>query len=375
MDEPERVDPAGFRCRQCGGHLAYAPGTEVVRCGHCGFENPITPDRSPIEELDFREAVARLGRGEPLEKRTTVKCGSCAAEFSFDPHVHADACPYCGGAIVGGTGSHELFRPRALVPFRIDEKEAQARLRQWLGSLWFAPSGLKTYAERPGGLTGVYVPYWTFDADTRSEYYGERGIAHRVPRTMMTRIQGRLVQQTQYVVEIRWTPVRGRVARFFDDVLVLASRTLPDYVVQRLGSWRLDALVPYQEAYLSGFRSEAYQVPIEDAFAQARHVMDGAIRSDIMHDIGGDAQRVHSVDTRFGAVRFKHILLPIWAAAYRYGGKPYRFVVNGQTGEVQGERPYSAWKIALAVLVGLAVAALIGYVYLQAQAPPPPDGY
>ncbi|MEO0914424.1 MAG: primosomal protein N' (replication factor Y) - superfamily II helicase, partial [Pseudomonadota bacterium] len=94
---------------------------------------------------------------------------------------------------------------------------------------------------------------------------------------------------------------------------------------------------------------------------EARAVMDRIIQRDIKFDIGGDRQRIDAVDTDVGALTFKHILLPVWLAAYKYRGKTYRFVVNGRTGAVQGERPYSAWKIALAVAVGLIMAGAIGY--------------
>ena len=91
-------------------------------------------------------------------------------------------------------------------------------------------------------------------------------------------------------------------------------------------------------------------------------------------DERGDVQRVGQVDTEFSAETFKHILLPVWMAAYRYGGKSYRFLVNGQTGEVQGERPWSVWKIAFAV--ALLVIVGLGAVYLndpQTLGLPTPD--
>ena len=89
------------------------------------------------------------------------------------------------------------------------------------------------------------------------------------------------------------------------------------------------------------------------------------MKRDIKFDIGGDRQRISSVDTDVSAVTFKHVLLPVWLAAYKYRGQSYRFVVNGQSGRVQGERPYSAWKIAGAVVLGLIVAA--GVAYLASQ--------
>ena len=95
--------------------------------------------------------------------------------------------------------------------------------------------------------------------------------------------------------------------------------------------------------------------------------MAQVIRSDVRRDIGGDAQRIHDIQTRYGDVSFKHILLPVWVASYRYGGKAYQFVVNGQTGEVQGERPYSWIKIAIAVLIGLILAATFLLIASQAD--------
>ena len=95
--------------------------------------------------------------------------------------------------------------------------------------------------------------------------------------------------------------------------------------------------------------------------------MDRVIERDVRFDIGGDRQRIHNMDTTLGEVTFKHILLPVWLAAYKYRGNTYRFVVNGRTGRVQGERPYSAIKITIAVILGLIAAAAIGYVVAQNQ--------
>jgi hypothetical protein len=154
------------------------------------------------------------------------------------------------------------------------------------------------------------------------------------------------------------------VRRRFDDILILASHTLPIDLTSDLSPWLREALVPYQDEYLAGFRSEAYQIDLETGFREANEEMAHVIRRDVTHDIGGDAQRIHDIQTRYADVSFKHVLLPVWVAAYRYRGKPYQFVVNGQTGEVQGERPYSMVKIAIAVLIGLGLA-LVLLVLLQ----------
>ncbi len=356
-----------FPCPQCGAVLAYLPGTDRIRCEHCGHEAAIEPRGGRIEEHDFRAALATVAADAPVVEARTITCEGCAASFTFDPDVHADACPYCGGAIVTDTGSSRLIKPESLVPFVLSEDQAKQRLQDWLKSLWFAPSGVKTYARGAGRLNGVYVPYWTFDADTRSSYVGQRGIAYQVPQTFTTKIKGKLVRRQHYVTKIRWTPVRGSVRRRFDDVLVLASRTQPQDLTESLTPWLQEALVPYQPEYLSSFRSEAYQVGLEPGFEAATHDMAQVIRTDVARDIGGDAQRIHDIQTRYGDISYKHILLPVWVAAYRYSGKAYQFVVNGQTGEVQGERPYSIIKIAIAAIIGIAIAALFVLFLQQAD--------
>ena len=163
--------------------------------------------------------------------------------------------------------------------------------------------------------------------------------------------------------KIRWSNVSGRVARKFNDVLVMASQSLPRNYVRTLEPWMLADLAPYDPQFLSGFRAEGYTVQLPEGHALGIERMDEVIQQDVRRDIGGDEQRVHSVNTQHQDEKFKHVLLPIWMAAYRYHNKTYRFVVNGQTGKVQGERPWSTAKIALAVLAVL--VAVGAYVYFQ----------
>ena len=142
---------------------------------------------------------------------------------------------------------------------------------------------------------------------------------------------------------------------------------MPKKYTDNLEPWDLSALEPYRPEFLAGFRAEGYQVQLAEGFTEARHYMDRMIERDVKFDIGGDRQRIHNIDTDISAITFKHVLLPVWLAAYKYRGKSYRFVVNGRTGRVQGERPWSVWKITFAVVLGLIVAAGLGYLWAQSQ--------
>lgn len=355
-----------FPCDKCGSDLRFDPTDHQLKCNHCGNVQEIEsagPWAGAIVELDFKRAVHQQLASEDIEETRVSTCPNCGAQTEFDPDIHAAECPFCATPVVTDTGTHRHIKPRGLVPFVMDEPQARQSLVDWLGSLWFAPNGLTDYARKGRRMNGIYVPYWTFDADTKSQYTGQRGTHYYVTKTVVRDGKRRNVR----IRKTRWRPASGRVARFFDDVLVLASRSLPKQYTDRLQPWDLSALEPYNPEYLAGFRAEGYQVELTDGFEEARAYMDQMIHRDVKYDIGGDAQRVHSVDTTVKDVTFKHVLLPVWLAAYKYRGQTYRFVVNGQTGRIQGERPYSAWKIAFAVIAGLILALGIGFVIANSQ--------
>lgn len=361
------TDPTLFPCAQCGAALRFSPGAQALACDHCGHRHPISDaahwgdDGAP--ELDYAAAVADGALDAPVEEVTRLSCPSCGASFRLEGDAHAGACPYCAEPAVVDTGAHRQFKPQAVLPFAVDAKAAQKRLSKWLEGLWFAPSDLSAYARAEKDLNGVYAPFWAFDADTASAYHGERGTVYYVTRSTTAMRNGKMVRVNKRVQKVRWRPASGRVSRRFDDVLALASRALPHKLAQRLSgmaaAWDLHDLRPYEPAYLSGFEAEAYTVDLEDGFHEARAVMDLQIRRDVRRAIGGDRQRIHEVRTDLSNVTFTHILLPVWAAAYRYRGKTYQFLINGRTGEVIGERPYSGWKIAVAALAAAALAAAV----------------
>ena len=350
-----------FPCDQCGADLRFDPQAGQLVCDHCGNTAPIT-DQGPwhggIRELDFERAIQDQLPVQEIEETRVTTCPNCAAQVEFTGATHATECPFCATPVVADTGTHRHIKPRGVLPFALTEEAARKAMTDWLGRLWFAPNGLQQYARKGRRMDGIYVPYWTFDAQTRSRYRGERGTIYYETRHVT--VNGK--RQAQRVMKIRWAPASGRVQRFFDDVLVLASRSLPKRFTDALEPWDLAALEPYQPEYLAGFRAEGYTVDVEEGYGEARQIMHRVIERDVRFDIGGDRQRIHDIATDVSDVTFKHILLPVWLAAYKYRGRTYRFVVNGRTGRVQGERPWSAWKIAIAVVLGLIVAAGVGYV-------------
>lgn len=355
------AEQAGPRlaCSGCGAGLRFAPGTDSLLCPYCGTSTPVPPTLGGTEELDFHAWLARLASGSETWEVLDAHCTSCGAETTLDPNVVSEECPFCRGALVPARTSRRLIRPTALLPFRVTREQAEAALERWMRGVWLAPNDFKRNATREGKLVGVYVPCWTFDCEATTRYSGARGEWYWVSETYTVTENGRPVTRTRQVRKTRWYPASGTVHDSFDDVLVLASDSLPRKEADALQPWDLPALVAFSEEYLAGFRTESYRVPLDAGFELAKPVMDEAIHLTIRRDIGGDEQQVHHADTRWDDITFKHVLLPVWISAYRYRDRVFRRLVNARTGEVQGERPWSWVKIALLVILALAAILVV----------------
>ncbi|MBI1191444.1 MAG: hypothetical protein GC200_12285 [Tepidisphaera sp.] len=349
-----------FPCKQCGAKLEFAPGTSALKCPFCGCENQIAPE-GEAQELDFKATLAKQKEAAPTDFVAQVTCQACAAIVSPPANVTSFSCPFCGTNIVVQPGGENRIRPNAVLPFKITKDQAAASFKKWIKSLWFAPSKLRSQSMLDSGITGVYMPAWTYDAHTDTRYTGQRGDAYY--ETEWVTVNGR--RESRQVRRIRWTSVSGRVENDFDDVVVLAGGSLPTDKARKLEPWDTHDAVPYADDYLAGFTAECYRIDLADGFVIAQGLMEPEIDSTICGDIGGDEQRISSKDTAYSDITFKHLLLPVWISAYRFQGKVFHFLVNARTGEVQGERPWSAIKIALAVTFGVIV--LLIAIYLTAR--------
>jgi DNA-directed RNA polymerase subunit RPC12/RpoP len=375
-----KAPPAGkkFPCPQCGARLDFHPGSRTLTCPYCGHRVEIAPDSKGVQEKPFevylksRQAGARVLEG----KTSQVTCQACGAITLLDDKLATDRCPYCGSFLENKPeAARSMLEPEGVLPFRIDQKKAVEAFSAWLKSLWFAPNMLRHFANL-GQLTGVYVPFWTFDSMTYSSYRGERGDNYQVRETYTEtetytdsdgQTRTRPVTRTRTVTHTRWTAVWGEVDHFFDDVLVCASKGLPAHYARRITPDELRDLEAFNADFLSGFKTERYALDPEEGFTQAKAIMDGEIRELCRRDIGGDHQRISSVHTQHVGVTFKYVLLPVWLASYRYYDKPFRVVVNGRTGEVTGDRPWSVAKIVGLILLILALAAGIFFLVRHFQ--------
>jgi DNA-directed RNA polymerase subunit RPC12/RpoP len=342
-----------FACAACGAEAHWNPARDALVCPYCGTTSPVSLQRrgtdTVVVEHDLVAAlrgVPDAARGWAAEKRQ-VRCQSCQAISVLDAATVGSRCEFCGSAaLVPYEQVKDAFRPESLLPLRIAETQARERMRRWYQGLWFAPSRFALRASTDT-VKGVYVPYWTFDAKATAEWTAEAGTYELVNEN------GR--QQRR----VRWRPASGSLSHAFDDDLVCASRGVSPALLRGVEPFPTEGLVPYDPGYLAGWVVERYQIDLVGAAQRSRRQMDAALRALCAAQVPGDTQRNLSLRAEYRDQTFKHILAPVWLAAYTYRGRSYQLVVNGVTGRIAGNRPWSWIKITLALVAILVVLVLL----------------
>jgi hypothetical protein len=361
----EAVAQKKYCCPSCGGEAQWNAAKQALVCPFCGTVAPaqasISDDgKHSIVEHDLVTALRGIPdseRGWRAEK-ICVRCQSCQAISVFDPARVSQRCDFCGStALVPYEETKQAFRPESLLPMKVSETQVRDAIHKWYGTRWFAPNRLKQ-AALTDTVKGLYIPYWTFDAQVHADWTAESGYYYYETETY--RDQNGEVK-TREVQKVRWEPSSGAVDHFFDDELVPASKGVHADMLRRIEPFPTHELVPYDPAFLSGWVVERYQIDLVAAAKAAREEMDSEMENLCGRQVPGDTHRNLQVDTDYSGQTFKHILTPIWLLSYNYGAKTFQVVINGYTGTIAGKYPKSWVKILLLVVM---ILAAIGVVLL-----------
>lgn len=344
-------------CSNCAAELVFSARTGSTTCEYCGFVEEIVASGEEFRELELRPYLEDM-EGQSLEREVRMlHCGNCGANLQIDANLQSLHCVYCSEPLVLEDSSIEQWIvPGAVLPFSVTDSQAQQKFKQWVKGLWFAPNKLKKAGLSPDRIQGVYLPYWTFDADLQAVYSGQRGDNYTTTERVQYQENGQTKTRTKNVIRTRWTAVSGQVSGKVDDTLVDAAKQRQ--VPQAVATWNLDDLKTFDSQYLSGFTTENYSISLREGHIESHAKARSIATRWASSKIGGDQQRVDSIQLSFTNETFKHILLPMYVSSFRYQDKPYQFFVNGQTGAVDAQRPYSKWKIAGAVVLVLAAIVL-----------------
>ncbi len=351
-----------YKCGTCDAPIEYDAKSGALKCAFCGAEKAIAAPTGNVVEHALHEAALAKHKGYGRAVRK-LHCDACGASISFDAGVTAAKCPFCASPKVAeATG--EGLRPESLLPFKVTADKAGELFKKWITGLWFRPNDLKKLAEVKE-IRGVYLPFFTYDAQARSWWTAERGDYYYENETYTAQENGRSVTKTRRVQKTRWSYVRGSRSDFYDDHLVYASLGLPKDLVKGIEPYSTGSAIPYTPEYLVGWAAEEAGFTVEAGWHNAQGELSDKQRKKCSGDVGGDTQRNLSVTTNYSEITFKHALLPAFVSAYQYKGKVFRFLVNGETGKTDGHAPLS-WPKIIALVV--AILAVIGIVVAIANA-------
>jgi hypothetical protein len=335
-----------------------SPAVRTQACQQCG---------APVEPLDKfcgacgAEQAAAAVVHEAAVRQKYFRCQNCGAEVAIDPDQRSYTCAFCDSSYVVEFTPEQTDRqpPEFVIGFAVTPEEALERFRRWLAqNAWFRPGDLKT-AKIAEKLQGVYLPFWSFSMLAESRWAASIGEHWYRTETYTTTQNGKRVTRTRTVQETEWWPLSGRHHRYYAGYLVSGSRGLRQQEAERIKPFHLAALKRYEPYFLAGWLSEEYSIARDQALQTCQQEFYHREQQNVAAMLPGDTYRDLRVETRFGDVNSDLVLLPVYLLSYRYRGKLYRFLLNGQTGKAAGDKPLSWLKIGLAAAVGIAAVLVV----------------
>ncbi len=333
-----------IKCDGCGSNMSFDPLTQTLKCGHCGKQVDFKKNQS-VAEFCLEEALQKAPKWN--EETTMYCCENCGANFSVSNVEVSVICPYCSTTHIVKREDLAGVKPTAVYPFLIDNLSALDLSKKWAKRRIFAPTKFKKNLVE-SNLHGIYMPFFTFDSDTYSDYEGRLG--ERRTRTVRDS-KGKTRTET-YIV---WHHVQGTFAKLFDDVSISAGG-ISQNELDKLQPFKKETLCVYENKFLSGFTARHYSRDIKDCWADAKEVIDKQLRQDILHYYGYDVIDYLNVSTVHNSVKYKYVLLPIYRLNYRYNKKDYPVLVNGNNGKVTGKSPISPLRVLIAIILGVGLA-------------------
>jgi DNA-directed RNA polymerase subunit RPC12/RpoP len=352
----EHREVVEFKCPQCGATTAYSIADGGLTCTHCGYYH--APDREIVgkgaQEFEFtRETLDRAAQGWG-ETRKELECENCGARTSLPEDTLTHTCPFCGSnRVLQRQAPQDILRPRFLVPFAIQPEQCRQIAASWLGSSWMTPNELRQLAAHEG-FTAVYLPYWTFDAVTSADWRAEVG------HTESERYYDHSDKSWKTRTRTVWRWESGRVRVPYDDLLVAGTEKLSTLLLGQVQDFDLGALTPYDARFLAGMHAQAYDLPLERSWETARETMRERTRLACRAQASTSQIRNFNMSLDFSAEEWRYILLPVYVAAYAYGGERFQVLLNGQSGAIAGQRPVDWTRVWLVVAALLAPGLLLG---------------
>ena len=378
-------------CPSCGSQLRYSAKNKKITCDHCGYLEEVNHANDKVVEKSLHDALNKKPEFVPEDiGKKVFNCDSCGAKFMVESDRLKVNCGFCGSRNVNLEAfKHNYILPVGIIPFYISRDEAMIQFDKWISEGWWTTPYKFRNAASLENLHGIYLPFWTFDANAKAQWSGQAGVYQQNMQTAMQGMRGGRrgmsmrgamrglntnFDPNQPInamgnangngspVQVRWQSKSGNLAHFFDDVLVVGSMGLEQSYINKILPFRLEEVVNFDPLLMVNWEAEIYSMDVDRGYHFAEQIMEHRTRQMCSAQLGGDTQRNLQVSNQLSDQTFKHIILPLWISSYTYKDKIYHFTINGQTGKIYGKKPKSFF---IPILIGIIfVLALVGIWFL-----------
>lgn len=261
-----------------------------------------------------------------------LRCETCGGQIVYDVRQQGAGCLFCGStALHAAPGDDPVPVPDAVLTTLVDDATAEEAYRQWAQASWWRPAELRSLRVK---LRPMHLPGWRFRSHVESHWAGLERAGTRSGKR----------------------PVTGNDSVDLEHMVPASAGLSADELLQ---------LLPFQEEQEGVWDSAGAHLPYEPpavsrraAAPRAHGAMAARHREAIANSHGllrcNSAPLVDDLDVRL-------YMLPIYIGAFTYRDRPWRFLVNGQTGEVVGDAPIDRMKV---VAVVVSVLAALGAALL-----------
>lgn len=345
-----------YACPNCGATTQYDVAAGGVACEHCGYQKATKTENvgKLAAEQEFNvETIQKVSQIKWVGDRKNLVCDQCGAITSIPQTAISSSCSFCASNKIHYASIQiEELQPKFIIPFNIEAVRLSNIASAWLGAGWFHPKRLSTSAA-VSHFSGIYLPFWTFDADIDSDWKALVGYERS------ERYYDASSKEWKTRTTIHWQWEKGNVSRQFDDLMVPGTRKVSQRILEQIQPFDLNSLKSFSSDFLAGWQAHHFDLPLEDAWNIAKHKMREESRESCYLDIPSSHIRNFSMSADFANESWRYIFLPVFISTYRFDEKTYQIMVNGQTGEIAGQKPVEWWKIWAAIAASLSPGLLL----------------
>lgn len=344
-----------YKCPSCAAPLIYSGTQEEMTCHSCGNSFPAEAVRrvAEIEQADAQAGARASGwdmqeneyRSDEVQQTKSYSCSSCGAELVTELSTVATNCAFCGSPSIIPAQFAPGTRPDIIIPFKVSKQEAESKFVDYFKKRKMIPNLFLKSRNRIEEIRQLYVPYWLFScrADGRMSFDATRVSSYISGKYQVTTTQHYLV--------------RREGSMDYVDLPIDSNSKVDNAISETLEPFHTSQAIPFSPETLSGAMANRADVTPQDCKQRAdvriHATTEAAFRASVR---GYNSVRMRSGQVLVDQGKVRAALFPIWFITTKKEGQLYTFAINGQTGELTCNIPYSKSKF-LGWMLGVAAAA------------------